>query len=109
MFTVPWPRIAPQGGSVGIDAVAVVLDRRHVVEAVEQRAGVEDGDQAVAAIGAAALHHLGFAGGDAAVALQAELDADLAFRPAAMGEEGLLAGLQQAHRAALRRAPAGRR
>jgi hypothetical protein len=88
------------GRRIGIHAVTVVLDRGYVVKAVEQRARVEDGDQPVAAVGTAALHHLGFAGRQAAVAGHAQLDTHLAFRPAAMGEESLLAALQQAHRAA---------
>jgi hypothetical protein len=90
------------GRRVGIDAVAVVLDRRNVVEPVEQRARVEDGDQAVAAVGAASLHHLGLAGGQAAFAGHAQLHADMAFRPAAMGEETFLARHQQAYRATCR-------
>ena len=76
---------------VGIDAIAVELDRRNVVDALQQRAGIEDGDDAVAGIGAAALHHLAGAGGDPPVATHAELEQDVGLRAAAVGEEALLA------------------
>ena len=75
------------GRRVGVDAVAVVFHRRDVVEAVQQRAGIEDGDDAVAGVGAAALHHLAVAGGDAAVLAHAELQPNVGLGPAAMGEE----------------------
>ena len=88
------------GRSVGVDAPAIMLDRRNVVDAVQQRAGIEDGDDAVARVGAAALHGLQVAGGQLAVPGHAELDGDLGLGPTAMGEKSLLAGLQQSHGAA---------
>ena len=69
------PAHGAAGRQIGVDAVAVVFDRGNVVDAVQQRAGIENGDDAVAGIGAAALHHLAFAGGHAPVFVHAELRA----------------------------------
>ena len=49
---------------------------------------------------AAALDAFAFDGGDAAVLAHAELEPDIGFRPAAMGDEGLLAVDHHAHAAA---------
>ena len=62
-----------------------------------QRAGIEDGDDAVARIGAAALVLLHLHGGDAAVFRHAHLHADVAFGAAAMGDEGFFAVDDEAH------------
>ena len=85
------PAHGAAGRQIGVDPVAVVLDRGNIVEALQQRAGIENGDDAVAGIGAAALHHLAFAGGDAPVLLHAELELDIGLRTRAMGDEGFLA------------------
>src|SRR5690606_16970715 len=87
---------------VGVDAIAVELDRGNVVDAAQQRARVENGDDAVAAVGAAALYHFHFAGGEAPVARHSELEADVALRAPAVRQEVLLPAEAQAHRAARR-------
>ena len=79
------------GRQIGVDAIAVVFDRGNIVDALQQRAGIENGDDAVAGISAAALHHLAFAGGDPPVSAHAELEPDVGLRPRAVGEEILLA------------------
>ncbi len=88
------------GRQVGVDAPGVVLDGRDVVDAVHQRPGVEDGDDPVAGIGATGLRGLQRERGDAAVTLEADLHLHRRPGPAAVGEEGLLARLQQPHRSA---------
>ena len=88
------------GRQVGIDPIAVVFDRRNVVDALQQRAGIEDGHDAVAGIGAAALHHLALARRDAAIAPHAELQPDVGLRPRAVGQEGFLARQLHQHLAA---------
>ena len=88
------PAHGAAGRQIGIDPVAVVAQRRNIVDALQQGAGIKDGDDAVAGIGAAALHHLAGAGGDAAVALHAQPDLDVGLRPRPMGEEGLFPAQQ---------------
>ena len=88
------------GRQVGVDAKAPVAHRADAVQRVQQRAGVEDRHQAVAAVGAAALHDLAIDGGDLAAALHADLQPDVGGRPAAVGEETFLARELHAHRAA---------
>jgi hypothetical protein len=94
------PAHGAAGRRIGIDAITVVLHGRNVVQAVDQRTGVKNGDDAVAAIGAAALHHLAFAGGDTTIPGHADLHARVAFRATAMGEDGFLARELHAHGAA---------
>ncbi len=76
---------------VGIDTIAAITHRTDAVQRMQQGAGIEDRHQAVAAIGAAALHDLGVHGGDLAVPAHADLQPRVRRRPAAVGEEGLLA------------------
>ena len=86
----------------------MILDRGDVVEGVEQRAGVEGGDDAVAAVGATALGRVALDGRDAPVAAEADLHADVGLGPAAVGDEGLLAAEHDAHRTARRAGQEGR-
>ena len=79
------------GRQVRVDAIAVIFDRRDVVDAVQERARIEDGDDAVAGVGAAALGHFCFARRHAAVFLHAETDAHRSLRAGAVGDEILLA------------------
>ena len=51
-------------------------------------------------MGAAALNALAFDAGDAAILAHADLEPDVGFRPAAMGDEGLLAIDDEPHAAA---------
>ena len=67
---------------------------------MQQRTGIQDRDQAVAGVGAAALHHLGVDGGDRAVLLHTDLEPNPARRPAPVGEEDLLAREFELDRAA---------
>ena len=85
------------GRQIGVDAVAVVFHRRYIVEALQQRAGIENGDDAVTGISAAALHHLAFAGGHAPIFVHAELQPDIGLRTGAVGDEGFLAGELHQH------------
>jgi hypothetical protein len=89
------------GGQVGVDAPAVVADVRQVVEPVQERAGIEDRDDPVARIGAAAHDHFGLAGGELSLCRHAERQRDLGLGPAAVRDQRLLAGKHQCH------APAG--
>jgi hypothetical protein len=79
-------------GEHPLAAVAHVLD---VVEGVEQGAGVQDRDDPVAAVRAAALHRLAVDGDDASVAVQPELHTHRLRRPAAVGDEVLFARRHQ--------------
>ncbi len=97
---VPAHRAA--GRRVGVHAIAVVAHRIEAIERVQQRAGVEDRDEAVPAVRAAALHDLAVHGGDLARALHPELQPDVRLGAAAVGEEAVLAGLLHAHGAARR-------
>ena len=65
------------GRRVGQHALADILDVVQVVDGIEHRAGIEDGDDAVAGVGAAALDAFAFDRGDLAVLAQAELQADV--------------------------------
>ena len=67
---------------------------------MQQRAGVEDRHQPVAAVGAAALHDLAIDGGDLAAALDADLQPDVGGRPAAVRQEAFLARQLHPDRAA---------
>src|SRR5271165_7449153 len=82
---------------IGVYAIAIILDRRNVVDALQQRAGVEDRDDAVAGVSAAALHHFALAGRDAAVAQHSELQPDVGLRTRAMSEKILLASKPHHH------------
>jgi len=73
---------------------------RNVVNAVQERPGIKNGDNAIAAIGAAGLFGRGGAGGDPALPRHADFNPYKGAWPAAMGEEGLLAAEFQAHLAA---------
>ena len=88
------------GRRVGEHALADVFDVVQVVDGVQHRAGIEDRDHAVAGMRAAALDAFAFDRGDAAVLAHADLQADVGLRPAAMGDEGLLAVDHDAHGAA---------
>ena len=85
---------------IGQDALAEIFHVLQIVDRVQHRAGVEDRDDAVAGMSAAALDTFAFDAGDAAVLLQADLEPDIGFRPAAMGDEGFLAVDHDAHAAA---------
>src|SRR6266567_1314342 len=86
---VPAHRAA--GRRVGVDAIAAVFHRRHRVERVQQGAGVEDRDQAIAAVRATALDDLTVDRSDFAALLETDLQPDVGLGPTAMGEEALLA------------------
>ena len=77
------------GRRVGQYPDALKARRYDVVEAVDHGAGVQDGYDAIATVGAAALLHSEIHGGDGAVCLHADLHLDLALGAAAMGDEGL--------------------
>ena len=85
---------------VGQHALAEIFHVVEIVDRVQHRAGIEDGDDAVARMGAAALDAFAFDAGDAAVLAHADLELDVGLRPAAMGDEGLLAVDHDAHAAA---------
>ncbi len=85
---------------VGEHALADIFDVVQVVDGVEHRAGIENRHDAVAGMRAAALVTFALDGGDLAVLAHAELEADVGLRPAAMGDEGLLAVDHHAHAAA---------
>ena len=91
------PAHGAAGRQIGVDPVAVVFDRGNIVDALQQRAGIENGDDAVAGVSAAALHHLAFAGGHAPILAHAELQPDIGLRTGAMGDEGLFAGELHQH------------
>ena len=90
----------PARGGVGEHPAPAVADVLEVVERVEERARVEDGDDPVSGIGAAALHGLALDPGDAAVAPEPELQTHRLLGTPPVGEEGLLAGGHEAHRTA---------
>ena len=95
--------VAAEGAArrrVGEHALADVFHVVQVVDRVEHRAGIKDGHHAVARMGAAALDAFAFDAGDAAVLAHADLEPDVGLRPAAMGDEGLLAVDHHAHAAA---------
>ena len=87
---------------VGVDAETPKAHRADAVQRVQQRAGVEDRHQPVAAVGAAALHDLGIDRGDLAAPRHAELQPDVGGRPTAVREERVLARAVHRHRAARR-------
>ena len=90
----------PARGGVGEHPAPAVADVLEVVERVEERARVEDGDDPVSGIGAAALHGLALDPGDAAVAPEPELQTHRLLGTPPVGEEGLFAGGHEAHRPA---------
>ena len=90
----------PARRRVGEHALADVLDVVQIVDGVEHRARIEDGDDAVARVRAAALGALALHRRDAPVSGQADLEADVGLGPAAVGDEGLLARRHDAHGAA---------
>src|ERR1700730_7048144 len=79
------------GRRIGEHALADVFDVMQVVDGVEHGPRVEDGDDAIAGMRAAALVAFSFHRGDASIPAQAELEPDVGFRPAAMRDERLLA------------------
>ena len=85
---------------VGQHPLAEIFDVVEIVDRVQHRAGIEDGHDAVARMGAAALDAFAFDAGDGAVLAHADLELDVGLRPAAMGDEGLLAVDHDAHAAA---------
>ena len=78
-------------GRVGVHAISAIPDGRHQIQRMEQRAGVENRDQAVAAVRAATLDDLAVDGGDLARFFHAELQADVGLGPPAVGEKPVLA------------------
>src|SRR6516162_8553895 len=76
---------------IGIDAVSIVFNCRDVVDSLQQRTRVKQGDDAVAGVSPATLNHLAFARGDAAIASHAELELDFGLWAGAMSEEVLFA------------------
>ena len=87
------------GRRVGEHALADIFDVLEVVDGVEHRAGIEDRHHAIAGMRAAALDAFAFDAGDPAVLLQPDLEPDVGLRPAAMGDEGLLAVDHEPHAA----------
>ena len=86
--------VAAEGAAwrrVGQHALAQIFDVVEIVDRVQHRAGIKDGDNAIARMGAAALDAFAFDAGDLAVLAHADLELDIGLRPAAMGDEGLLA------------------
>ena len=71
-----------------------------MIERVEERARIEDGDDPVAGIGPAALHGLALDAGEAPVAPHPEPEANRLLGTAPVGDEGLFAGGHEAHRTA---------
>ena len=90
------------GRRVRVDAEAVVARRRHPVDRVQERARVEDRDEPVARVGAAALHDLRLDRRDSARLREADLQPHVGLRPPAMREERLLARELEPHRSARR-------
>ena len=58
---------------IGVDAIAIVFDRRNIVDALQQCAGIKNGDDPIPGISAAALRDFALASGDPPVAAHAEL------------------------------------
>ena len=85
---------------VGQHPLAQIFDVVEIVDRVQHRAGIEDGHDAIARVRAAALDAFAFDAGDGTVLAHADLELDVGLRPAAMGDEGLLAVDHDAHAAA---------
>ncbi len=85
---------------IRVDAVAAVLHGGQAVQRVQQRAGVEDRHQPVAAVSAAALSDVAIDRSDFAAALHTELEANVGLGPAAVREKTFFTREFQLHRAA---------
>ena len=92
---VPAHRAA--GWRIGQNAGAVIAHIVECVDGIQERAGIEDGDDAIAAEGAAALHGFAFGGGETPVLCHADLERHLLFGPAPVGDEGFLAAGNEPH------------
>ena len=88
------------GRRVGEHAPADVFDIMQVVNGVEHRSRIEDGHHAIAGMRAATLVAFAFHRRDTSIPAQPELEPDVGFRPAAMGDERLLAVDHHAHASA---------
>ena len=86
------------GRGVGEHAQAMVADIGNMIDGVEQRARVEDGDDAVASIGPAPLHHLRRDRLNAAIPRDPHLELGPGGRPAAVGQKHFLPAQHHIHR-----------
>src|ERR1700674_2996152 len=82
---------------VGQDAVAVILNVGDVVQRAQQRAGIENGYDAIGAIGSAILHDSCLDGGDAAVVGDSSLEIDNRAGASAVRPEDFFAGVGNFH------------
>src|SRR6476659_7311589 len=85
---------------IGINAITIVLDRGNVIEAMEQRAGVQNCNDAVTGVGTASLHDFAFACGCAPISFHPEFQPDTGLRAGAVSDESLLTGKLHHHFAA---------
>src|SRR5579862_4729473 len=85
---------------VGQHPLAQIFDVVEIVDLFQAEDGIRDSHHAIARMGAAALDAFAFDAGDDAVLAHADLELDVGLRPAAMGDEGLLAVDHDAHAAA---------
>src|SRR5262249_44934401 len=85
------------GRRIGEHALADVFHVMKIVDGVEHRPRIEDRHHAIAGVRAAALIALAFDRGYLSILAYAELEADVGLRPAAVGDEGLLAVDHHAH------------
>ena len=90
----------PTAGIVGEHPPALIFDVADIVKSMQQGAGIEDGDGAIAAVRTAALHHLRLHRGDTAIVLHPHLDGDIGFRTPLVRQESLLAAQLHTHLAA---------
>ena len=87
----------PAAGIVGEYPPAFILDVGNIVKGMQQRAGIEDGDGAIAAIRATTLQYLRLHSGDAAVAFHPHPDGDIGLGAPFVGEKRLLAAQLHTH------------
>src|SRR5450755_120433 len=85
---------------VGQHPLAQIFDVVEIVDRVQHRAGIENGDDAIARVRAAALDAFAFDASDDTVLAHADLELDVGLRPAAMGDEGFFAADHDAYAAA---------
>ena len=88
------------GRRVGEHPLADIPDTLQVIDRIEHGAGIEDGDDAIAAVSAAALMAGAFDSVDAPVGHHADLQRNVRLRAAAVGNEGFFPVDHRAHGAA---------
>jgi hypothetical protein len=82
---------------VGQHALPDIFDIVQIIDRIQHRAGIKDSDDAVARMRTTTLDAFALDSGDAPVLAHPELEPDIGLRPAAMGDERLLAVDHRAH------------